>query len=109
VESVALFRRRGQVARGGLRPASREDLEHLENFARSRRGVEGFVEPRTTVTETTLILIAFDGEWTRRRIGGPEDARRFGARIGMPIYDVALVGYPNRMREYNARQKAAEA
>ena len=106
---MALFRRRGQAARGGLRAASREDLEHLESFARSRRGVEGFVEPRTTVTETTLILIAFDGEWTRRRIGSPEDARRFGARIGVPIYDVALVGYPNRMREYNARQRAAEA
>jgi hypothetical protein len=108
VESVALFKRRGGAARGGVRPASRDDLEHLEAFARGRRGVEGFVEPRTTVTETTLILIAFDGEWTRRRIGSPQDARRFGQRVGVPIYDVALVGYPNRMREYNARNRATD-
>jgi hypothetical protein len=106
---VALFRRGRSARPGRLRPASREDLDHLEAFARGRRGVEGFIEPRTTVTETTLILIAFDGEWTRRRIGSPEDAWRFGQRVGVPIYDVALVGYPNRMREYNARQKAAEA
>jgi hypothetical protein len=103
VESVALFRRSARPGR--LRPASREDVDHLEAFARERRGVEGFIEPRTTVTETTLILIAFDGEWTRRRIGSPDDAWRFGQRVGVPIYDVALVGYPNRMREYNARQR----
>ena len=102
---MALFRRRGQSARPGRRTASREDLEHLEQFARGRRGVEGYIEPRTTVTETTLILIAHDGEWTRRRVGTPEDAWRFGQKVGVPVYDVALVGYPNRMREYNARQR----
>jgi hypothetical protein len=109
--SVAWFRRRKQsVAAGGRpgRPGNKDDLLHLEQFAKSRRGVEGFVEPRTTVTDTTIILIAFDGEWTRRRIGSPDEARSFGRRIGIPVYDVALVGYPNRMREYNARQKAAE-
>jgi hypothetical protein len=106
VESVALFRRGRSARPGKLRPASREDIAHLEAFARERRGVEGFIEPRTTVTETTLILIAFDGEWTRRRIGSPEEAWRFGQRVGVPIYDVALVGYPNRLREYNARQKS---
>jgi len=103
---VALFRRR-RPAGPGSRPAGREGLDHLEQFARTRRGVEGFVEPRTTVTDTTLILIAHDGEWTRRRIGNPENARRFCHRLSIPIYDVALVGYPNRMREYNARQKQA--
>jgi len=75
---------------------------------RTRQGVEGLIEPRTTVTETTLLLIANDGEWTRRRIGSPEEARRFGHRLSIPVYDVALVGYPQRMRDYNARRKAAD-
>ena len=68
---------------------------------------EGFVEPRTTVTDTTLILIAHDGEWTRRRIPDPRAGRDFGQRLGIPIYNVQLTGYPQRMRDYNERRKRA--
>jgi hypothetical protein len=103
---VGLFRRRKQTgAVSGGRPADRADLDHLENFVRTRRGVEAYIEPRTTVTETTVILVAHDGEWTRRRVAGPDAARQFGNRLGIPVYDVALVGYPKRMREYNERRK----
>jgi hypothetical protein len=101
---VAWFRRRQATAAGG-RAAGREDLAHLEQFARSRRGVEAFIEPRTTVTETTVILIAHDGEWTRRRVASPAAARQFGAKHGLPVYDVALVGYPQRMRDFNERRR----
>jgi hypothetical protein len=104
---VALFRRRRKAAGGGGRAATQADIEHLEQFVRSRRGVEALIEPRTTVTETTVILIAHDGEWTRRRIGSPDDARRFAHRLSIPVYDVALVGYPQRMRDYNERRKHA--
>jgi hypothetical protein len=105
---VAWFRRRKDSGGApGHRGANRADLEHLEEFVRSRRGVEAFIEPRTTVTETTVLLIAHDGEWTRRRIDSPEGARRFAHRLAIPIYDVALVGYPQRMRDYNERRKKA--
>lgn len=89
----------------GDRAANQQDVTHLEEFTKTRRGVEAFIEPRTTVTETTLLLIAYDGEWTRRRIEGPEAARRFAHRLSIPVYDVALVGYPQRMRDYNERRK----
>jgi len=102
---VAWFRRRSEPSRGSGRPADRADLEHLAEFVRSRRGVEGFIEPRTTVTETTVLLVAHDGEWTRRRVASPEAARQFAHRMAMPIYDIALVGYPQRMRDYNERKK----
>ena len=105
---MGLFRRRAQ--RGSTlsgRPTAAEDLAHLEQFVRSRRGVEGFIEPRTTVTHTTMILIAHDGEWTRRRVADPAAAWDFGRRLGLPVYDVRLVGYPQRMRDFNARQKRA--
>jgi hypothetical protein len=103
---VAWFRRRRQSgAPSGGRPANRADFEHLEQFVRSRRGVEAFIEPKTMVTETTVLLIAYDGEWTRRRVDGPESARRFAHRLAIPVYDVALVGYPQRMRDYNERKK----
>jgi len=83
----------------------RAELEHLEQFVRSRPGVEAYLEPRTTVTENTVILIAADGEWTRRRVTEPGAARQFAHRLGIPIYDVRLTGYPQRMRDYNARRK----
>jgi hypothetical protein len=59
------------------------------------------------VTETTVLLIAYDGEWTRRRVDGPDAARRFAHKLAIPVYDVALVGYPQRMRDYNERKKRA--
>ena len=101
---MSWFSRRKPPVAGG-RSRTKEDQAYLEEFVRSRRGVEGFIEPRTTVTETTLLLVAHDGEWTRRRVLSPQDARRFAHRLSMPIYDIALVGYPKRMREYNERRK----
>lgn len=98
------LRRRGRRARA--RTATREDTEHLRTWAGERYGVEGFLEPPTAVTETTIVLVAHDGEWTRRRIGGRDAAYRFCSGLGIPFYEVTKVGYPQRMRDYQARQRA---
>lgn len=95
----------GRRRAGIPRAASHADIDHLEGWTRARSGVEAFVEPRTVVTETTVVLVAHDGEWTRRRIDGTEGARRLGKRLRIPVYDVALVGYPQRMRDYTARRR----
>jgi hypothetical protein len=97
------FRRKPKP--GVLRAATSTDTGHLEEWASARHGVEAFVEPKTTVTETTVVLVAHDGEWTRRRIDGTEAAKKFARKLGMPIYDAGIVGYPQRMRDYTARQK----
>ncbi|MEV7227092.1 MULTISPECIES: hypothetical protein [Polymorphospora] len=102
---MAWFRRKRASGGAGDRPTTREDVSHLEEFVRSRRGVEAFIEPRTVMTETTVMLIAYDGEWTRRRIESPEAARRLAHKLAIPIYDVRLVGYPQRMRDFNERRK----
>jgi len=104
------FRRRSRggtsVGGGGSSRASdNADQDHLLEFVRTRRGVEGFVEPRTTVTDVTLLLVAHDGEWTRRRVPSVHWAHEFSNRNGVPSYDAALVGVPARMREYNRREK----
>jgi len=78
---------------------------YLREWTRSHAGVEAFVEPRTAVTETTVLLVAADGEWTRRRVAGPNAARRLAHRLAIPVYDVQLVGYPQRMRDHDARQR----
>lgn len=109
---MGLFDRlRGSRAAGGRRRGTLDrasgagDLAHLEQFVATRRGVEGFVEPRTAVTETTILLVAADGEWTRRRIDGPDIARKLSRDLGVPVYDAQVVGYPQRMRDWSAQQK----
>ncbi|MGH3828434.1 MAG: oxidoreductase [Pseudonocardiaceae bacterium] len=90
----------GRRRPGTRRVATEADTDYLERWATARRGVEAFVEPRTTFTETTIVLVAHDGEWTRRRVDGGQGARRLGKRLRIPVYDVGLVGYPQRMRDY---------
>ncbi|SDY40982.1 hypothetical protein SAMN05661080_03390 [Modestobacter sp. DSM 44400] len=87
------------------RASGSADLAHLERFVATRRGVEGYVEPRTAVTETTILLVAADGEWTRRRIDGPETARKLSRDLSVPVYDAQVTGYPQRMRDWSAQQK----
>ena len=88
-----------------VRASDSADEKHLSEFAASRRGVEGFVEPRTAVSEVTIMLVAHDGEWTRRRVPSVAWAHQFANKHGVPSYDAAVVGYPARMREYNRRKK----
>ncbi len=103
---MALFGRRGKQRPGTTRAANAQDLRHLEDFVSTRSGVEGYLEPRTTVTETTLVLVADDGEWTRRRVESPRAAADFARRRTVPLYDATKVGYPKRMRDWTARRKA---
>ncbi len=101
----------GDTSRTGsttVRAASREDETHLHDFVAARRGVEGFVEPRTAVSDVTLLLVAHDGEWTRRRVPSVAWAHEFCNRHQVPSYDAAVVGIPQRMRDYNRRRKAGE-
>ncbi len=61
---------RGRTAcKDGGDPAA--DLKYLgSDWVADHAGVEAFVEPKTTVTDVTVVLVAADGEWTRRRAGG---------------------------------------
>ena len=109
------FRRRGQTrmkrTAGGyttVRAADSTDERHLAEFVGSRRGVEAFLEPRTAVSDVTVLLVAHDGEWTRRRVPSTEWAHKFAERHRIPSYDASVMGYPPRMREYNRRKKAGE-
>jgi hypothetical protein len=105
---VGLFDKVGRKQRAGtVRAAESGDRAHLAGFAETRLGVEGFVEPQTLTTSTTLVLVAADGEWTRRRVESPKAAFDLGRKLAIPVYDVAATGYPQRMRDWTAARKAA--
>jgi hypothetical protein len=87
--------------RGRRTEEARGARQHLQEFVRTRAGVEAYVEPATAVLPPTVVLVAESGEWTRRRIPGDTALRD----LGIPVYDVRLVGYPRRMRAWNERAK----
>jgi len=106
LDNFRIRRTRGSKVAAMDREATADDLDALREFARTRVGVEFFVEPETMVTDTTAVAVAADGEWTRRRVGSPKVIRRVARDLKLPVYDVQIVGYPERMRAYNARLKA---
>jgi len=98
----------GDTARTGstrVRASSNQDEADLEEFAGTREGVEGYVEPRTAVNDVTLLLVAWDGEYRRRRVPSSDWAYTFCRRRGITAYEAGVVGIPQHMRDYIKRQK----
>lgn len=76
-------------------------VNHLKAFIAKNVGCEGYIEPPTRVTQTTMVVVADTGEWTRRKVPDPIAARKLATELGIPAFDVNLSGYPSRMREWN--------
>lgn len=103
---MGLFGRFRSGRRGGQDPQDpAADLRYLGEWSAARSGVEAFVEPQTNVTPLTVVLVAADGEWTRRALPGAAGARAVARRLAIPVYDVQKVGYPQRMRDFDARRR----
>jgi len=100
---MGLFSRRPktQGAPASPKDAQAETMAHLREFVKSHKGCEAFIEPPTRVTQTTMVVVADTGEWTRRRIPDQAVARKVAGQLGIPAFDVNLSGYPSRMREWN--------
>ena len=82
----------------------REDRRAMKDFIKSRQGVEAYVEPPTLDQRPSVVLVAADGEWLRFSVPDDRYLRKLSAKHRMPIYDVARMGYPKRMKEYRRDQ-----
>jgi hypothetical protein len=102
-DKLSPSRGRTRTSGGSNAPIDPTIANHLTEFVRTRRGVEAYVEPQTIITQTTILLVAWDGEWTRRRVPSPQWAYSFAESLQLPGYDALVVGYPQRMRDYNTR------
>lgn len=106
---MGIFRgRKARTEAGAVisdRNSSKADLDALREFAESRRGVEAWIEPKTSVTQTTLLLVAHDGESIRRRVASPQAGYDFARKkLQIPVYDSNLVPIPARKREFDLRK-----
>lgn len=93
------FRRRGKKPASGGPTA--KTVAELEEFMSSRRGVEAFAEPPTSIYAMTMVVVAADGEYLRRPVKDDKQAQTLTRKHGVPLYDARIVGYPRRMREYD--------
>ena len=84
-------------------------LTELEDFAASHQGLEGFIEPQTPTSPTTLLLVDRYGEHVRAPVREPDDAVSFCERLAIPVYDAKVIGYPKRMRDFDKRSKQEAA
>ena len=96
----------GDRIRGYFSRRSNPALRDLEGFVAERKGVEGYIEPRTATSPTTLLVVDRDGDHLRAPVRTPEDASAFCERLSIPVYDAAIIGYPKRMRDFERRRRA---
>jgi hypothetical protein len=83
-------------------------LKELEVFAGERKGVEGYIEPRTATSPTTLLLVDRDGDHLRAPVREPDDAIAFCEGRGIPVYDAQVIGYPKRMKDFERRRRTVD-
>lgn len=75
-----------------------DDAQYLRDWVQGRAFVEGYVEPETMVNEMSVVLVDEQGNYIRRRIGGPKGIDEVIKLLGIQLYDVEETGYPDRMR-----------
>jgi hypothetical protein len=78
----------------------------LAEWMDARRGLEGYIEPRTATNPTTLLMVDREGSYARAAVTEPEEAASFCKAMGVPVYDAAVLGYPDRMKGRPRREEA---
>jgi hypothetical protein len=107
-DTMGLFSRRRTSPSTGeptsARAAREATIGHFTDFVATRVGVEAYLEPSNAHEPTSMLLIATDGEWTRRKVPDAPTAYDVARSLGIPCYEVQRVGYPQRYRDFNSRQ-----
>lgn len=96
----------GDRIRAFFASKSNPGLVELQSFVAERKGIEGFIEPKTPTSPTTLLLVDRDGDHRRAPVREPGDAVSFCERLGIPVYDAQVIGYPKRMKDYERKRRS---
>lgn len=86
---------------GSQRKISSADREKLRAFASTRVGVRAYFEEETPRASASLLLVAQDGEWTRKTVASRTEAHKVAEKLNLAFFDVAASGYPAEMRKWN--------
>ena len=97
----------GDRIRGFFSKRNNPALVELEKFVSERKGIEGYIEPKTATSPTTLLLVDRDGAHLRGPVRDPADGAAFCEKHGIPVYDAQVIGYPRRMKEFERNRRSA--
>jgi hypothetical protein len=97
----------GDRIRGFFSKRGNPALGELEVWAEGRKGIEGYIEPKTATSPTTLLLVDRTGDHLRGPVRDPLDAAAFCEKIGVPVYDAQVMGYPQRMKDFEKRRRSS--
>lgn len=98
----------GDRIRAFFQKKNNPGLNELESFASERKGVEGYIEPQTATSPTTLLLVDRDGDHLRAPVREPDDAISFCEGRAIPVYDAQVIGYPKRMKDFEKRRRTID-
>jgi hypothetical protein len=99
----------GDWIRGFFAKRNNPELTELQDFLKDHKGVEGYIEPQTATSPATLLLVDRDGRHERAPVREPEDAVAFCERHGIPVYDAQVIGYPQRMLDFQRGRRSASS
>ncbi|MDY5584577.1 MAG: oxidoreductase [Arcanobacterium sp.] len=103
---MAWFRKKSKEPRfGDSAPKNNESLAHLREFRESRTAVSAYFEAATANDLPAILLVAGDGEWTRRPVKDFSAAQKIARDLELALYEAAVTGYPRQMREWNLRHR----
>lgn len=96
--------------------ARKETYEYVQDFCASRTDVEAYFEAETPREPASIMLVAHDGEWTRRKVPSLADAAKLSAELGFhymrlrvpDIHGLFVNGMPGISKSYNAVLPLAE-
>lgn len=79
---------------GGPTEQRAEIIEWLDEHA----GVEAFVEPKTVVSNLTVVFVDAEGDWRRFELAEDRFLKQIARERRIAVMDATPVGYPPRMR-----------
>ena len=86
----------------------RGPFKELEAFVKSHPGAEAYLEPQTATLDQSVLLVSTDGAWSRFVVADRSATVAFCKKIGVPLYDAAVVGYPHKHRRSETPTPTAE-
>lgn len=92
--------RRDRVVRQlkGVAPGPEERRDEILEFLVSHQGVEAYMEPKTAMSQQSVVLVDAEGDWRRFELREDAFIRTLASQRGIRVFDAAKTGYPKRMK-----------
>ena len=75
-----------------------EQRAEIAGWLDEHAGVEAFVEPKTVVSNLSVVFVDADGDWRRFELAEDRFLKQIARERRIVVMDATRVGYPPRMQ-----------